>query len=188
MSVQEVMTGLADAVRNRFSVTGKFTVAEMTDIINTGVIDNNASKLIDRSITDITIPSDITEISAYAFASSSKLANVIINDNIASINTQAFKDCSALATITIPASVTDIAADAFIGCTNLTDIYCLFEEGVVANAPWGAVNATVHYIINSDYLKLLAQQAEDAALIAASNAEEVNRYVSMMEELRQQVS
>ena len=27
----------------------------------------------------------------------------------------------------------------------ITDIYCPWSEGEVANAPWGATNATIHY-------------------------------------------
>ena len=38
-----------------------------------------------------------------------------------------------------------IAASAFYGADNLTDIYVPWAEGEVANAPWGATNATVHY-------------------------------------------
>lgn len=33
----------------------------------------------------------------------------------------------------------------FYGCSNLTDIYVGWSEGEVANAPWGATNATIHY-------------------------------------------
>jgi hypothetical protein len=39
-----------------------------------------------------------------------------------------------------------IAADAFEGCSNLTDIYCFWKEGDVANSPWGATNATIHQL------------------------------------------
>ena len=38
-----------------------------------------------------------------------------------------------------------MANDTFSGCTNLTDIYVPWAEDALANAPWGAPNATVHY-------------------------------------------
>lgn len=38
-----------------------------------------------------------------------------------------------------------IATDAFEGCTNLTAINVPWAEGAVANAPWGATNATINY-------------------------------------------
>lgn len=40
---------------------------------------------------------------------------------------------------------TYIAADAFEGCTNLITINVPWVEGAVANAPWGATNATINY-------------------------------------------
>lgn len=42
-------------------------------------------------------------------------------------------------------SLPTIANNAFSGCTNLKDIYVSWAEGKVANAPWGATNATIHY-------------------------------------------
>ena len=36
-------------------------------------------------------------------------------------------------------------SSAFDGCTNLTDIKVPWAEGAVANAPWGATNATITY-------------------------------------------
>lgn len=38
-----------------------------------------------------------------------------------------------------------ISTTAFSGCSTLTDIYVPWSEGAVANAPWGATNATIHY-------------------------------------------
>ena len=38
-----------------------------------------------------------------------------------------------------------IASNAFENCQDLTDIYCPWAEGEVANAPWGATKATIHY-------------------------------------------
>ncbi|MBE6197525.1 MAG: hypothetical protein E7141_02475 [Rikenellaceae bacterium] len=52
-------------------------------------------------LTDITIPSDITEIKAYAF-----------------------RGCTSLTSITIPDSVTEIGGRAFSDCTSLKEVYC----------------------------------------------------------------
>lgn len=38
-----------------------------------------------------------------------------------------------------------IANNAFSNCKNLLDIYVPWSEGEVADAPWGATNATIHY-------------------------------------------
>jgi hypothetical protein len=38
-----------------------------------------------------------------------------------------------------------IGASTFQYCEGITDIYVPWSEGAVANAPWGATNATIHY-------------------------------------------
>ena len=64
---------------------------------------HNGAKLFlnDSELTDITIPSDITE-----------------------INNFAFYNCKSMTSVTIPDSVTSIGAWAFWGCTSLTNVYC----------------------------------------------------------------
>jgi hypothetical protein len=80
-------------------------------------------------------------------------------------------------------------SNVFTGCTNLTDIYCLFNEGDVAGAPWGAPDTTtVHYLTEEDYISLLTEQAEQAAAISSTNVTDVDPYPEMMEELKKQVS
>lgn len=61
------------------------------------------------------------------------------------IGTYAFYLCKALKRVRIVGNPTTIASNAFGSCAALTDIYVSFSEGAVANAPWGATNATVHY-------------------------------------------
>ena len=57
----------------------------------------------------------------------------------------AFKDCTALKKVTWKGKPNFIATTCFGGCTNIKDIYVPWSEGEVANAPWGATNATIHY-------------------------------------------
>ena len=64
---------------------------------------------------------------------------------ITEINTGAFKSCDSLSTVTFLGTPTLIADTAFSRCSALTDIYVPWSEGAVANAPWGATNATIHY-------------------------------------------
>ena len=52
---------------------------------------------------------------------------------------------NTLTEIIINSPSPQIAANAFRRTDALTDIYVPWSEGDVANAPWGAVNATVHY-------------------------------------------
>ena len=50
-------------------------------------------------LTDITIPSDITEIKAYAFYNFTSLTSVTIPDSVTSIGDYAFSDCTSLKTV-----------------------------------------------------------------------------------------
>ncbi len=95
-------------------------------------------------IEDLTIPSEIKEIKAYAFYGSwlkriaipdgvtsigdsafrgcSWLKNVTIMSGMTSIGDYAFYDCSGLTSVTIPDSVITIGRYAFSGCSGLTGI------------------------------------------------------------------
>ena len=73
-------------------------------------------------LTDITIPSDITEIKKHAFHGCTSLKSVTIPDSVTSIGGSAFENCTSLTSVTIPNSVTEIGARAFQNCTSLTSI------------------------------------------------------------------
>ena len=75
-------------------------------------------------LTDITIPSDITEIKDYAFDGCTSLTSVTIGNSVTSIGYSAFKGCSSLTSVTIGNSVTSIGDSAFYKCTSLTSVYC----------------------------------------------------------------
>ena len=51
---------------------------------------------------------------------------------------------NGLRTVYFHSTPTSITASCFNG-NNITDIYTPWSEGEVANAPWGANNATIHY-------------------------------------------
>ena len=72
--------------------------------------------------TELTLPSDITQIHNYAFAGRCELTSIIILDNVTSIGTAAFRGCSGLTSITIPDSVTSIGEGALTGCSSLESI------------------------------------------------------------------
>jgi hypothetical protein len=86
------------------------------------------------------------EILASTFESCRKLTNIPYMPNLTEIGNGAFRECLALTEVKIYSNkVTKIAATAFSQCTALKDIYVPWAEGAVANAPWGAPNATIHY-------------------------------------------
>ena len=120
-------------------------------------------------LTTITIPKNVTSIKDGVFGGCRGLTTISIPDSVTTIGNSAFNSCSGLTTITIPNSVTSIGGYAFgyctnlnsvifkskpsgtidkntfRNCTNLTDIKVPWAKGAVANAPWGATNATITY-------------------------------------------
>ena len=109
----------------------------------------------------------ITSIGDSAFYGCSSLALTELPAGLTSIEQSAFNDCSSLALTELPAGLTSIGESAFASCSGLTAItfkgkptigkttfrYCgkittinvPWAEGEVANAPWGATNATINY-------------------------------------------
>ena len=84
-------------------------------------------------VTDLVIPSDITEIKNYAFFNCSSLTSVTIPDSVTTIGDGAFYDCSSLTSVTIPNSVTTIGNEAFYGCTGELVVNCNIPS---ASRPW----------------------------------------------------
>lgn len=73
-----------------------------------------------ESLTTVTIPNGVTSIGYYAFRTCSNLTSVIIPDSVTSIGYDAFAYCSSLESALIPDTVTSIGSRAFTDCTNLT--------------------------------------------------------------------
>ena len=92
-----------------------------------------------------TLPSGITNIGDYAFYYCASLALTTLPSGITNIGGGAFAECTSLVSLTFEGTPENIGAGAFAGCNNLTTINVPWAEGAVANAPWGAENATINY-------------------------------------------
>lgn len=84
-------------------------------------------------------------IRSYMFSDCSNLALTSLPSGITSIGNNAFEKCTGLTSITFTGTPTSIGNNAFSSCTNLTTINVPWANGAVANAPWGATNATINY-------------------------------------------
>lgn len=100
----------------------------------------NSTKLTSVSLTD-----SITSIGATAFYGCTKLTLTSLPNGITTIGNNAFYNCTSLTSLTFEGTPTTISTSAFSGCTNLTTINVPWASGAVANAPWGATNATINY-------------------------------------------
>jgi hypothetical protein len=67
------------------------------------------------SLPSITIPSNITDIGPYTFASCSSLTNILIPEGVTNIGSSAFEYCTSLGSITIPVGVAQIPAASASG-------------------------------------------------------------------------
>lgn len=96
--------------------------------VNYGDSTSNPLKLAKRLylngtlIKDLVIPSNVTEISAYAFSVDTALTSLVIPDNVTTIGEDAFSNCSGLKTVEIGTGITNIGGAAFQWCTKLTSI------------------------------------------------------------------
>ncbi|MGN1457178.1 MAG: leucine-rich repeat protein [Acutalibacteraceae bacterium] len=70
----------------------------------------------------LTLNSDTTAISNYAFAYCGGLAEITIPDSVKYIGTSAFEGCDSLTSVSIGSSVVEIGSSAFSNCTGLTSI------------------------------------------------------------------
>ena len=92
-----------------------------------------------------TFPSGMTSIGAYAFRQGTGLASITLPPALATIGDYAFANCTGLETVRFTSTVSSIPGGVFSGCTKLSTIYVPWSQGQVANAPWGANNATIIY-------------------------------------------
>ena len=75
-----------------------------------------------QKISNVVIPSTITELREGAFAGCTSLTSVTIPGSVTRIGDAAFYGCTGLTSVTIPNSVTTIERSAFSGCSNLTSV------------------------------------------------------------------
>ena len=96
---------------------------------------------------------DLTKVSSigmYGLSNCTSLPSEIMLGATA-LNNNAFYYQPKITVIRFTGTPSSITADAlnhitaYNSAANLTDIYVPWSEGEVANAPWGATNATIHY-------------------------------------------
>lgn len=115
------------------------TLPKSLKIINSSTFQNCTG------LTSITIPANVTSVAGNAFSGCTALTSITIPKGVTSISTNAFANCTALTAVIFEGTPSAINATTFTGCTNLSSITVPWAEGAVANAPWGATSATIHY-------------------------------------------
>ena len=136
------MFGHTSVVDNAFSGCTKLALTSLPSVITS--IGNSAFQGC-TNLALTSLPSGLTSINSNAFSGCTKLALTSLPSGLTSIGYYAFFQCTSLISITFTGKPTAISSSAFEGCVNLTTINVPWAEGEVANAPWGATNATINY-------------------------------------------
>ena len=153
LTVTEVVAG---AFRDKTAITG-ISAPNCTTVQNQGFIGcsgvtevylpkletvgNNGFTNI--KATNIVLPA-IKTTGSGAFASSAMVRHMCIGEHIETIGASCMNNMSAGWSVKIKGKPTSIATTAFPS-NSTGDIYVPWSEGEVANAPWGATSATIHY-------------------------------------------
>ena len=90
----------------------------------------------------------LTKIGDYAFYKNEKITELILGPNVTNLGSNMINGCKLLTKLELHSKPSKINSQAFYNCPSLTDIYVPWAEGEVANAPWGATDATIHYEYN----------------------------------------
>lgn len=96
------------------------------------------------SLEEFQVPEGVTSIGDNAFGSCTSLTEFVIPASVKTVG-KSFQNCTGLKKVYFFGTPTSVSADAFKNCTGLEDIYVSWNYGGLANMPWGATNATIHY-------------------------------------------
>lgn len=148
-----------------FNGCSKLALSELPE----GITDIKNNTFSNTAVTIERLPSSLRELGNGAFQNCTGVTISETPDKLRIIPNSAFSGCTGISELTLNAVVSDLYKNSFDGCTNLTkvtfkgiptgqmnanafsncnnlkDIYVPWAEGTVANAPWGATNATIHY-------------------------------------------
>lgn len=107
-----------------------------------------ASAFPSLKVASINLPSAVT-IGSGCFTNCTTSNEILIGRNIATIEANAFRNFASAGsvqsmTVRILGTPTSMASNIF-NSSKRGDIYVPWAEGAVANAPWGATGATIHY-------------------------------------------
>lgn len=97
--------------------------------------DGSVLEAVSRSVSEYTIPDSVKKINTFAFYATS-IKQITLPTNLQEISASAFDYCTVLTKIEIPSSVTTIASSAFSRCNQLSEIRIHKPAGSIAGVPW----------------------------------------------------
>ena len=144
LPLEELPNGITVIYNDTFHGCSKMTISSLPSSL-AGFIGSAAFYGCSK-ITISEIPNGVTKILSSAFRGCTSITISSIPPSVTDIQYYAFYGCTGLTTLTFEGTPTGtIDAKAFTSCSNLVAINVPWSEGAVANAPWGATNATITY-------------------------------------------
>lgn len=141
-------TNFAEVGMNAFCLCSRLEkISDISHVTKFGIncFDRCAKFVLDE------LPENTTHIGNYAFRGCSSCRFTTIPANVTEIGIATFNDgWKNSSSLTFKGTPSKIDGQAFINNPNIINIYVPWAEGEVANAPWGATNATIHYNYNSE--------------------------------------
>ena len=135
-----------------FRKNGMYIASELPDTL-TYIANDVFAYGGNSNMTFTKLPPNLTYIGNSAFAGYFVFEMLDIPATVDYIGTSAFNGGyhkTSLKSVKFRGTPTTVGNSAFTNNTALTDIYVPWAEGEVANAPWGATNATIHYNHNAE--------------------------------------
>ena len=120
------------------------------------------------SETDLTLPTDITQIYKYAFYYCDGLTNITIPNSVISINEAAFNGCRSLINITIPNGVTSIGKNAFNNCSKLTDVITPDSVTSIGENAFKNCSSLANITGSISNIKTITQQITKSSLLTVT--------------------
>ena len=155
---RSLQTIIDKAPVNSGSVVAKYMFANTSKNANGGLYVDVQEVYIPRGLKSLeftflncyeltTIHGDLSEVTSVlqSFNGCGNLTELPYMPKLNYIGSLAFGGCASITEAKLYSKPTTMVNNVFTNCTNLLDIYVPWSEGEVANAPWGATNATIHY-------------------------------------------
>lgn len=124
-----------------FYFASNLTTIEMPKIEEIGT--NSFYGCIKLSITEL--PEGLESVGEGSFRNCTAITGIVFPSTVKTIAASAFRNCSSLKAVTFLGTPESINASCFQDDTGIEVINVPWAEGAVANAPWGATNATINY-------------------------------------------
>jgi hypothetical protein len=143
LAITELPSGITSIGNGAFSGCTNLAITELPSGL-TSIGQNAFNECSKLAITSF--PRSLTKINAgYEFQYCTGLTTLEFHDGFVEVGSNAFARCTGLTTVTFRGTPSVIRAIAFANCKNLKTINVPWAQGAVANAPWGATNATINY-------------------------------------------